>query len=260
MTANVLSEDVRQYLDAGMDAYVSKPFQINDLLLKMDGLLVGHKKKDRKVPAQVKTQPIAVPAEAQPKKETPQTAVQQPAVEQQQKEQSTNYQEVTDPPPTYRKPGQIQDTRRSNPNAPKPVQPPAAPQNTSVPAAPVPQPVVPARAELPEFVTDRNFLKQFTGGNPEKMQKYITMFMENATRLLATIDQALVNKDYATIKIAAHSLKPQLSYMGVKEEVSHIFLIEQSAGSSAHFDALPDRIKILKKVCEKAFEELRAYS
>jgi hypothetical protein len=53
-------------------------------------------------------------------------------------------------------------------------------------------------------------------------------------------------------------MKPQLSYMGVKEEVSHIFLIEQSAGESAHYDSLKERIINLKLVCEKAFTELRS--
>jgi len=33
----------------------------------------------------------------------------------------------------------------------------------------------------------------------------------------------MVNKDYPAVKIAAHSLKPQLSYMGVKEDASNIF-------------------------------------
>ena len=84
------------------------------------------------------------------------------------------------------------------------------------------------------------------------------MFLENAPKLLDNIDRSLPLKDYQTIKIAAHSLKPQLSYMGVKEEVSNIFLIEQASGESAHFDTLPDLINNLKRVCSKAFEELRA--
>jgi len=91
----------------------------------------------------------------------------------------------------------------------------------------------------------------------EKQQKYIGMFLENAPKLLASIDRAMVNKDYPAVKIAAHSLKPQLSYMGVKEDASNIFLIEQSAGASAHFETLPALIANLKHLCAKAFEELK---
>lgn len=115
----------------------------------------------------------------------------------------------------------------------------------------------PALPPMPEKVTDMQFLRQLTGGNNEKMQKYIGMFLDNAPKLLDNIDKGMENRDFPIVKIAAHSLKPQLSYMGVKEDVSKIFMIEQSAGSSAHFDSLPALIANLKRLCTKAFEELR---
>ena len=176
MTANVLQEDVHQYFEAGMDAYVSKPFHADELLLKMDAVMGTNCPVGIEKAAEVKSKPVDAP------------------------------------PP------------------------------------------------LPEFVTDRQFLRQFTGGNPSKMDKYIGMFLENAPKLLESMDHALAVKDYPSVKIAAHSLKPQLSYMGVKEEISKIFIIEQAAGESAHFDVLPDRIANLKRVCEKAFQELKSES
>jgi signal transduction histidine kinase/DNA-binding response OmpR family regulator len=169
MTANVLQEDVQQYFDAGMNAYVSKPFNTDELLLKMDEVM-----KNR------------ITA-----KESPMTN---------QKEQL---------PP------------------------------------------------LPEQVTDMSFLQKFTAGNMDKQRKYVGMFLDNAPKLLDSIDRALPAKDYQAIKIAAHSLKPQMSYMGIKEDVSKIFLVEQSAGEPAHYAALPQLIVNLKRLCSKAFEELR---
>jgi signal transduction histidine kinase/CheY-like chemotaxis protein/HPt (histidine-containing phosphotransfer) domain-containing protein len=117
----------------------------------------------------------------------------------------------------------------------------------------------PQLIQLPDRVTDMQFLKQLTGGNNEKMSKYINMFLENAPKLLDNIDRALLANDFPSLKIAAHSLKPQLSYMGVKEEVSKIFLIEQSAGESAHFSTIPPMVINLKHLCRKAFEELKNY-
>ncbi|MBC7552600.1 MAG: tetratricopeptide repeat protein [Taibaiella sp.] len=206
MTANVLQEDVQLYFDAGMDAYVSKPFKVDELLRKMDYVLG-------------KTNVLRVVNDV-------------------------NYVQKAPPP-----------------NKPKSV---FAPQSATKPVEKdINSHIVAGGNEpppLPEFVTDRNFLKQFTGGNPEKMQKYISMFLENASKLLKSIDVALAAKDYAAIKIAAHSLKPQLSYMGVKEEISHIFLIEQAAGAPAHYDTLPERIVSLNRICNKAFEELNNVS
>jgi CheY-like chemotaxis protein len=172
MTANVLQEDVQRYLEAGMNAYVSKPFRQEELLEKMSALLSEHKPQQQ---SETKTQTLT-------------------------DEQSVH---------------------------------------------------------LPERVTDRAFLQNFTGGKPDKMEKYIGMFLENAPRLLKNIDEALAANDLSALKIAAHSLKPQLTYMGVKEEWSHIFLIEQTAGGAGNAASLPQLISGLHRVCSKAFEELR---
>jgi signal transduction histidine kinase/DNA-binding response OmpR family regulator len=175
MTANVLQEDVQQYFNIGMNAYVSKPFHTDELLLKMSSVLEG------KNPTQHEKKPAG-----------------------------QELAEQTLPP-------------------------------------------------LPERVTDMQFLKQFTGGKEDKMHKYVGMFLENAPRLLQQVDEAYANKDLTSVKIAAHSLKPQLSYMGVKEEISHIFLIEQTASEAGHTDRLPPLIKNLKRVCDKAFSELNHF-
>lgn len=172
MTANVLQEDVQEYLSAGMNAYVAKPFHTEELLLKMAAVIEGR----------------------------------------------------------------------------------MALNNENIKSPTTEAPVI----QLPDVVTDMQFLKQFTSGNEEKMHKYIGMFLENGPRLLANVKNGLESKDFPSIKIAAHSLKPQLSYMGVKEDVSHIFLIEQTAGEAAHFEKLPPLVANLERVCEKAFSELRA--
>ncbi|HEY1031117.1 MAG TPA: tetratricopeptide repeat protein [Flavipsychrobacter sp.] len=175
MTANVLQEDVKQYFAIGMNAYVSKPFQTDELLLKMAAVM------------------------------------------------ENNVQDV------------MQGTITN--------------QHTIV--------AEPTMPSLPDKVTDMQFLMQFTNNNEEKMKKYIGMFLENGPRLLSNIQQGLADKDYPAVKIAAHSMKPQLSYMGVKEDVSHIFLIEQTAGESAHFERLPTLVANLQRVCEQAFNELK---
>ena len=171
MTANVLQEDVKQYFKAGMDGYVSKPFNAGELLLKMSQLIGD------------------------------------------------------------------------------------APVATTTAAVPTPTETAPP---LPQLVTDRHFLKQFTGGNEEKMRKYIDMFLQNAPVLLNKIRAGLTSKDLPSLKIAAHSLKPQLSYMGVKEEVSNIFLIEQTAGQEGHIERLPTLVDNLERICAQAFSELAA--
>lgn len=228
MTANVLQEDVKNYLDAGMDAYVSKPFNPEELLIKMfqvtEGLVLG----------------------ATEDTQTNIAADNLPVLEMVPIEEPLNIPNSTGKAPE----------KAAEPDPIRIVIPASSKININYEETPPPPPPV---AEISGRVTDKNFLVKLTNGNPEKMKKYINMFLENAPKLLDSIDKGMASKDYVAVKIAAHSLKPQLSYMGVKEDVSHIFLIEQSAGESAHYDSLPARIEVLKAVCLKAFEELRQY-
>lgn len=170
MTANVLQEDVQQYFEAGINAYLSKPFQNAELLLKLSAVMNGKDTKTITQDAKAETRPSLPP--------------------------------------------------------------------------------------LPAQVTDMQFLKQFASGNDEKMKKYIIMFLDNGPKLLQSIEVALAAKDFAALKIAAHSMKPQLSYMGVKEEVSNVFLIEQTASEAGHYEKLKPLVDNLKRVAEKAFQEL----
>ena len=104
--------------------------------------------------------------------------------------------------------------------------------------------------------TNLDFLKQFTNNDPTKIKKYIGMFLENAPKLLSRLEQGMAVQDYEEVKIAAHSLKPQMSYMGIDEELSHIFMIEQLAGSQSHTEQLPGLVSNLVRVCHQVYAEL----
>ncbi len=105
-------------------------------------------------------------------------------------------------------------------------------------------------------VTDPRFLLSFAGNDKAKQKKYIHIFLQNAPKLLEQIEQGLLDKNYESIKIAAHSLKTQLNYMGVKEELSHIFEIEQMSKNAHRHDELVQLTQQLRVVCKAAFDEL----
>jgi HPt (histidine-containing phosphotransfer) domain-containing protein len=67
------------------------------------------------------------------------------------------------------------------------------------------------------------------------------------------------NNDTEMIKISAHSLKTQLNYMGVKEELSHVQEIEQMATHEHKKDEIKTLINNLQDICLQAFKELEAY-
>ena len=67
-----------------------------------------------------------------------------------------------------------------------------------------------------EKVTDLTFLKSFTGGQSEKMSKYIRMFLTGAPQNISQMELHALNKDWTGVYQSAHSLKPQLGYFGAK--------------------------------------------
>ena len=105
---------------------------------------------------------------------------------------------------------------------------------------------------------DLTFIKEFSGGKPERVNKYINMFLQQAPILLDQIKNNHESQNWADLKIAAHSLKPQLKYMGIKELEDTVLSIEHNSANEINLNELPQLIEKLDNVCQKAFEELKA--
>ena len=63
---------------------------------------------------------------------------------------------------------------------------------------------------------DLTFLNSFTGGNPEKIKKYISMFLNYCPGQLTTMQEQLTSQNYDGLRVTAHALKPQITYMGIQ--------------------------------------------
>lgn len=105
---------------------------------------------------------------------------------------------------------------------------------------------------------DLTFLRTFTKEDPEKIKKYIGMFLRIAPEAIQQMETYLATQDYDALKVNAHSLKPQISYMGIKELEQTIKEIEYQAGSKSNVDQLPDKIASFKSGCEEAYILLKA--
>lgn len=108
-------------------------------------------------------------------------------------------------------------------------------------------------------VTDLSFLKNFTGGDNEKIKKYVSMFLSRAPEQLKAINTDLAAADYTSLRVNAHSLKPQLAYMGIKSLEQDILNIEQYAGSETNIDKLPELVKKVNDTLQQAFQELTTF-
>ena len=83
------------------------------------------------------------------------------------------------------------------------------------------------------------------------------MFLERAPEQLRELKANLENKNWEEVKIIAHSLKPQMGYMGIKSLEQDLRTIEDYAGNNVRLEQLPGLVQHLETVLEKAFAELR---
>lgn len=117
--------------------------------------------------------------------------------------------------------------------------------------------LVSADVETPMgIMIDDTFLKSFTGGNPEKMKKYLNLFKENAPLMMEKIYQGIQNEHHDEIKIGAHSLKSQLRYFGVAEEVSGVFALEEMGRNGEGIERIQEQYKQLRGVFVKTLQEV----
>lgn len=108
-----------------------------------------------------------------------------------------------------------------------------------------------------DSLSDLTFLRTFTGGDPEKMKKYINLFLNGAEPALEAINKNVASADWPAVRTAAHSLKSQVKYMGIKKAEELAFSIEQNAGSGSHLDQIPQNAAQLAEITRAACSELR---
>ena len=108
-----------------------------------------------------------------------------------------------------------------------------------------------------EEIINLSFLKSFTGSSPEKMNKYINLFLQHAPLLMHSMEDNLAKEDWPALRSSAHSLKPQISYMGIKNGEDLIKTIELNAGEKTNLLDLPFQISKMKEILEQAYPELK---
>ena len=104
---------------------------------------------------------------------------------------------------------------------------------------------------------DLTFLNSFTGGNPEKVKKYINMFLNYCPSQLSQMNEQLTAENYDGLRGTAHALKPQITYMGIQGGDELVKKIENMAGTQTEVEKLPEMLTNFQKICEQAMVELK---
>lgn len=107
--------------------------------------------------------------------------------------------------------------------------------------------------------TNLEFLKNFTGNDSARMRKYITMFLAAAPDDASAISNAMRENNLEALRASAHSLRPQLSYMGIKNGEHLLKQMEEIVRSTMGTERLPAMVEEFSAIFGQACEELQTY-
>lgn len=77
--------------------------------------------------------------------------------------------------------------------------------------------------------TDLGYLERFCKGDRSRMEKYIIMYLEASPGLFGHLRDRLTAGDAEALAISAHSLRPQVNYMGAQKLYDVLTGIEHRA-------------------------------
>ena len=104
---------------------------------------------------------------------------------------------------------------------------------------------------------DLSFLRVYSGDNKELMKKFLQSFLERTPAMMATIDEQWAAKDFHSLTRTMHSLKPQLSYVGITALSGVVNFIEESARSGRETELITGKLQEMKTILDKAYKELQ---
>ncbi|HEV7231048.1 MAG TPA: response regulator, partial [Bacteroidia bacterium] len=107
-------------------------------------------------------------------------------------------------------------------------------------------------------LTDLAYLRELANGSDEFIQNMISLFIQQTPEAIDKMESSLKQRDWKSVRAAAHKMKPSFSFMGIKQLKETIEKTEEYAGAEKELDKIPALIAEIKQVCDKALIELRA--
>ncbi len=105
--------------------------------------------------------------------------------------------------------------------------------------------------------TDLGYLERFCKGDRSRMEKYIGMYLQGAPDLFTRLQALQAAGDGEGLAVAAHSLRPQVNYMGAQGLFDLLTSVEQQARAEGAA-ACADQVTEALALNEKVMAELRA--
>jgi PAS domain S-box-containing protein len=104
---------------------------------------------------------------------------------------------------------------------------------------------------------DLKYLNKLTKSNPKLMTEMIRVYLKQTPPLIEAMKQSLIDKDWATLKSAAHKIIPSFTIMGISPDFENMALkIQEYASNIESMGDINELILQLEVVCNSAYIEL----
>jgi len=111
--------------------------------------------------------------------------------------------------------------------------------------------------ETNDRITSMEFLRDFTEGDEERINKYVGMYLDSAGKNIPKLDAMTGAEQWDDLKVLVHSMKPHFDFMGMKETRALAENIEAILVEKKDLDLVPEKIKALKQNIDQSILELR---
>lgn len=105
-------------------------------------------------------------------------------------------------------------------------------------------------------VTDLSYMEKISNGDNEFMIKMIRVFINQTPGLIADFKKYFQRKDWNSMKIVMHKMRPSVVFMGMNQLDEIIRVIEDDIAGQLFIYQVPDLIKKMDKLCQLALCEL----
>ncbi|MBL7796144.1 MAG: response regulator [Saprospiraceae bacterium] len=89
------------------------------------------------------------------------------------------------------------------------------------------------------------FLEKLAGGKPERMRKYLDLYLDSVNGALPRIEAALAAGDLDELRRVVHTVKPQFRMLGMEDVAQLAQHIENQAKGEAEPEGLPENVERL---------------
>jgi PAS domain S-box-containing protein len=105
---------------------------------------------------------------------------------------------------------------------------------------------------------DLTYLNQRTKANPKLMMELISIYLEQTPRLIITMKQCLLDKDWNSLSSVVHMLIPSFSIMGVHKDYENMARkVQEFASKKQNLNEVQKMVLQLANICTQASEELQ---